>query len=283
MRTRLLKLSTVTNRVRNRGRTARRSVAKWPHANRVVLLSILACLIVVEVQLLEGFLPYKWRHAIHQQSERVIPSEEYNSHPDMDWEFELDFRQHPTHRVEMFAIVGVLAAAVAYLIVKHWRELCISKTGFVELRITVRPSPKHDHEVCLEAGGESLIDRFSGGLVGLDPDDLLTDPCPLRAEDFVHRVVIGRCSSCGEVGCDSVEIEIRRDHDEIIWMGGDSLQQVRFRAIQYDREVARALRDIRGKRQNARLRGLLNKPSIESHWDREALNCPGLQADVGMG
>ena len=113
----------------------------------------------------------------------------------------------------------------------------------VELRITVRPSPEtNDHEVCLTAEGESLIGHFSDGLIGMDPDDLLSDPCPLRAEDSSRRVVIGRCS-CGIVGCGSVEIEIRRDHDEVIWMAGDSSRQVRFRAAQYDAEVERALLD----------------------------------------
>jgi hypothetical protein len=64
--------------------------------------------------------------------------------------------------------------------------------GLMELRITVRPSPStNDHEVCLTAGGESLVDHFSDGLMGMDPNDLLTDPCPLRAEDSSHRVVIG--------------------------------------------------------------------------------------------
>ena len=54
----------------------------------------------------------------------------------------------------------------------------------VEFRIEVRPSPEtNDHEVQLLADGKSLIDRFSSGLIGLDPDDLLTDPCPLRAEN----------------------------------------------------------------------------------------------------
>ena len=46
----------------------------------------------------------------------------------------------------------------------------------VEFRIEVRPSPEtNDHEVQLLADGKSLIDRFSSGLIGLDPDDLLTD------------------------------------------------------------------------------------------------------------
>ena len=95
----------------------------WPSAKRVALVLALAGLVFVEVALLESCLPYEWRHAIHQQTERVFPSPKYDAHPNMDWEFELDFRQHPEHRVVMFGIVGVLVAGVAYLIMKTWRKL----------------------------------------------------------------------------------------------------------------------------------------------------------------
>jgi hypothetical protein len=113
----------------------------------------------------------------------------------------------------------------------------------VELRIEVRPSPEtNDHEVQLLADGKSLVDRFSSGLIGLDPDNLLTDPCSLRAENSSRPVIIGRCS-CGIVGCGSVEVEIRRDHDHVMWVSMDSSQQVCFLAAQYDAEVDRALQD----------------------------------------
>src|SRR6266851_2773078 len=98
----------------------------------------------------------------------------------------------------------------------------------VELRIQVQPSPEtNDHEVQLLVDGKSLVDCFSSGLIGFDPDDLLTDPCPLRAENSSRPVIIGRCS-CGIVGCGSVEVEIRRDHDHVMWMSMDSSQQVCF-------------------------------------------------------
>jgi hypothetical protein len=86
------------------------------------------------------------------------------------------------------------------------------------------------------ADGESLVDRFSTGLIGLDPDDLLTDSCGLRAENESHRVTIGRCS-CGIVGCGNVEVDIRRDQQQVIWTATDSSQQVRFPAAQYDAEA----------------------------------------------
>src|SRR5215472_18585129 len=119
----------------------------------------------------------------------------------------------------------------------------MSTQEHVQLRIEVRPSQEtNDHEVCLLGDGESLVDRFSNGLIGLDPDDLLIDPCPLRAENVPRRVTVGRCS-CGIVGCGSVEVEIRRDHDEVIWTGLNSSQRVYFLAVQYDAEVERAFRD----------------------------------------
>jgi len=41
----------------------------------------------------------------------------------MDWEFELDYRQHPAHRFVMYGVVGVLVAGVGYLIVKTWKTI----------------------------------------------------------------------------------------------------------------------------------------------------------------
>jgi hypothetical protein len=113
----------------------------------------------------------------------------------------------------------------------------------VELRIEVRASPEtNDHEVRLLADGKSLVDRFPSGLIGLDPDDLLTDPSPLRAESSSRAVIIGRCS-CGIVGCGSVEVEIRRDYDHVIWKGDGLLTASLVLADQNDAEVERALRD----------------------------------------
>ena len=66
----------------------------------------LAGLVIAEVALLESFLPHEWRHAIHLKTERVFPSARYDPHPDMDWEFELDYRQHPAHRVVLYGAVG---------------------------------------------------------------------------------------------------------------------------------------------------------------------------------
>ena len=66
-----------------------------------MLVLALAGLVLFEAGLLEGFLPYGWRHAIQPRTERVFPSLKYDPHPDMDWEFELDFQQHPAHQFVM--------------------------------------------------------------------------------------------------------------------------------------------------------------------------------------
>jgi len=109
-------------------------VANWASAKRVALVSALAGLVFVEIGLLESFLPYEWRHAIHQQTERVFPSAKCDPHPDMDWEFELDYRQHPAHRLLMYGVVGVVEAGVAYLIAKTWRKLRLVEGGNRTLR-----------------------------------------------------------------------------------------------------------------------------------------------------
>ena len=86
-----------------------------------LLVVLLLALVLLEAAIFEGFLPYEWRHAIHQQSERVFPSKRYEPHPDMDWEFELDFRQHPSHRAIVYGVSAILAIGNAYLIAKVWQ------------------------------------------------------------------------------------------------------------------------------------------------------------------
>jgi|KBSSwiStaDraftv2_1062776.scaffolds.fasta_scaffold428360_1 hypothetical protein len=90
---------------------------------RFLAVIVLGGLVALEAGLLEGFLPYEWRHAIHQQSERIFPSERYDPHPDMDWEFELDYRQHPWHRAVMYGFQGILVVGVGYLILRTGRVL----------------------------------------------------------------------------------------------------------------------------------------------------------------
>ena len=79
----------------------RRIVANQTLVKRAMLVIVLAGLFIFEIGLLEGFLPYKWQQEIYQQSERIFPSKKYEPHPDMGWEFELDYHQHPSHRIAM--------------------------------------------------------------------------------------------------------------------------------------------------------------------------------------
>lgn len=83
---------------------------------------ILLVLVLVEVSLLVEFLPYRWRHAIYQQTGRIFPTGTYAPHPDMDWEFELDFRQHPWHRALSYGALGLLVLMDTLLIVIIWRR-----------------------------------------------------------------------------------------------------------------------------------------------------------------
>ena len=47
-----------------------------------LLLIALFGLLYIGTGLLEGFLPYEWRHAIDQRVERIFPSPPYEPHPD---------------------------------------------------------------------------------------------------------------------------------------------------------------------------------------------------------
>jgi hypothetical protein len=98
-------------------------VASKTYVKRGLLIVALTGLFIFELGLLEGFLPYEWQHAIHQRSERIFPSKKYEPHPDMGWEFELDYRQHPSHRVAMYTLQGVLVVGVGYLITKIWQRM----------------------------------------------------------------------------------------------------------------------------------------------------------------
>jgi len=94
-----------------------------------LLVMVLLALVLVEAAILEGFLPYEWRHAIHQQSEKVFPSKKYDPHPDMDWEFELDFLQHPSHRAIVYGVSAILAFGNGYLIAKVRQALLRPKAS----------------------------------------------------------------------------------------------------------------------------------------------------------
>ena len=88
---------------------------------RALLLLVMIGLVAFELALLEAYLPFEWSHAISERVDRVLHTEPYAPHPNMDWEFELDFRQHPSHRIAMYLIAAVLATGNAFLIAKVWK------------------------------------------------------------------------------------------------------------------------------------------------------------------
>jgi hypothetical protein len=96
---------------------------------KLLVLLILVGLILIEPILLVEFLPYKWGRAIDEQSERIFPGRTYAPHPDIDWEFELDFRKHPLHRAVVYGVLGTLALVDAFLIAITWR-------GYIRLKST---------------------------------------------------------------------------------------------------------------------------------------------------
>jgi len=117
-----------------------------------------------------------------------------------------------------------------------------------ELRIQIRPSPEtNDHEVRFVADGVDIIDSHWGGMIGLDPDDVLVQPCELRGATRPLAVTIARCS-CGVIGCGSIEVKIRRSQNHVVWEhAGDRVPdqplRMSFLAESYDAEVERALHD----------------------------------------
>ena len=104
-------------------------VATHKNVKTGLLLVALFALMYLGAGLLEGFLPYEWRHAIDRRFEQVFPSPVYAPHPDMDWEFELDFRQHPWHRLIQYAVLGALTLGDAYLLSRVWRAIRKSRTN----------------------------------------------------------------------------------------------------------------------------------------------------------
>jgi len=110
-------------------------------------------------------------------------------------------------------------------------------------RINVVPSRiSNDHEVHFFADETNLIDFFGDANLGLDPWDVLTNTCQLRAQSTSHHALIGLCG-CGCLGCGDLEVQIQRDGDYVIWTSWDKSQQVSFSAPQYDAEIERALLD----------------------------------------
>jgi hypothetical protein len=111
-----------------------------------------------------------------------------------------------------------------------------------DFRIHVSFSPdSNDHQVRFQAGGTDLIARFWGDMLGLDPDDILTQPCPLLAH-CRGTVTVARCS-CGVTGCGSEEVAVTETGGQVTWSsGGKTVMSVD--ALKYRSEVVRALNDF---------------------------------------
>lgn len=83
--------------------------------------------------------------------------------------------------------------------------------------------------------------------MGLDPDDILIEPCPLIGEADRRLATVARCS-CGIVGCGRVEVEIRRSNDRVVWECVEYTDTghpttLEFLAQPYEAEIQRALHD----------------------------------------
>jgi hypothetical protein len=116
--------------------------------------------------------------------------------------------------------------------------------ALAEFRIRVVDYPGTNFtEVRLLADDQNLVDHFASQLMGLDPEDLLIEPCQLRAENSPHFAFIGRCS-CGEIGCASLKVRIEKVGESVVWSATDSASRsVQFEAGQYESEIDRALHD----------------------------------------
>ncbi len=119
----------------------------------------------------------------------------------------------------------------------------VSGPALETLSISVRTSPEtNDHEVVLRSEEGALISRFGpDDSMGLDPDDLLVEPCSLLPRT-ARAALIGRCC-CGDVGCGPVEVTISTDGSVVSWTTAVRTTGVRFDAAQYRAEVLRALAD----------------------------------------
>ena len=107
-----------------------------PHANlrRAALLMAFCALVLLEVALLEGFLPANWPHPIAHLTEQLVHSPVYAPHPNMAHEFDVDFRQHPWHLAIAEGALALACFANVCLIVLAWRT-------FIRLKRS-SPSPR---------------------------------------------------------------------------------------------------------------------------------------------
>ena len=141
----------------------------------------------------------------------------------------------------------------------------------------VSSSETNSHEVLLLGDGRDLVRSIASGMMGLDPDDILVEPTLLHVDAKPRRATIGRCD-CGEVGCGSVEVEVSRQGETVVWSTQPRGQTFSFDAQQYEAEVVRAVADTTWEttdRTAARL--------IRTGVDHDALARSGLQFSWASG
>ncbi len=146
-------------------------------------------------------------------------------------------------------------------------------------RIEVRSSPHtNDHEVRFIADEEDIIAHLEKGVIGLDPDDILVEPCPLRGSAKPHRATVARCD-CGVIGCGDIEVEVRRSQDIVEWeTRSDPPQTLQFPSPVYDAEVERALHDTSWETPDRTAARILGRTV-----DRENPRAPWSFLFVGIG
>jgi hypothetical protein len=88
---------------------------------RTALLLVLLGLVVVELPLLESFVPYGGPHPISGALNHIFPAQEYKPHPNMDWEIEMVLRQHHSLRIGLYLFTAALATGNAFLISRVWK------------------------------------------------------------------------------------------------------------------------------------------------------------------
>lgn len=89
---------------------------------RAAFILLLLALLLLELWILEGFLPYGWRHPISELYDYLFPSQPYSPH-NVGLEFEMFLREHLLWRIGGYVFIALLATANGFLITKVWKAL----------------------------------------------------------------------------------------------------------------------------------------------------------------
>jgi hypothetical protein len=71
---------------------------------KTVLIILLLGLLVVELLLLEVFIPFGWHHPLSETLNRFFPAQPYEPHPRMDLEIDEILRQHTSLRIALYLL-----------------------------------------------------------------------------------------------------------------------------------------------------------------------------------